>query len=292
VRAFWCAFDRIIISGEAGDLDNLTRYVEVADATAAAISQPGLLRFATYGRSWVTLLAGRLQEAERLAERALAIATEVGDPDGLLVYGVQLGCIRWHQGRVPEILDAFEQVASEQDGTLSLLPAIALLSAESDRLDRARELLAMGRAGGFAHPFDSLLLNDLCCWAEAATFTEDVESAAMIYEQLAPWHHLVVSTGANTLGAVSQFLGQLARVMGRQESARAHLFEALELHQGLGAPFHVARTRLEWGRSLSADGTPASREAAREQLTEALRVARRHGCAAVERRAMEALARL
>jgi hypothetical protein len=58
----------------------------------------------------------------------------------------------------------------------------------------------------------------------------------------------------------------------------------------VGAPFHLARTKLEWALMLRSRAAPGDRERASELLEHVLSISREYGGAGVERRALEALA--
>ena len=114
----------------------------------------------------------------------------------------------------------------------------------------------------------------------------------MLYERLAPWPDQVVSSGIAIYGAVAHYLGHLAAVLGRYDTAEAHFAKAQAIHEQLQAPFHLARTHLEWGRMLLARAQPDDRDAARAHLESARDLAHRYGCALVEQRATELLRQL
>ena len=55
------------------------------------------------------LLRGDLAAAERFAERAFQIGQEAGEPDAILIYGIQLSFVIRAQGRGQEIIAMIEQ---------------------------------------------------------------------------------------------------------------------------------------------------------------------------------------
>ena len=108
-----------------------------------------------------------------------------------------------------------------------------------------------------------------------------------------PWPDQVACIGPPYVyGAVAHYLGHLATVLGRYDTAETHFTQALAMHERLEAPFHIARTHLEWGRMLIARGQPDDERDATEHLHIALDLAQRYGCALVERRAGELLGQL
>jgi hypothetical protein len=146
---------------------------------------------------------------------------------------------------------------------------------------RARELVAFGMAGGFDPPWDIDWLVTMAMWSDAVVRLRDVDAAALIYERLAPWHGQVVMVPSMVDSCVAHYLGALAAVLGEGGRAREHFSEALTIHIALRAPFHVARTQLEWARTLLTEGGHGDAEHAGAMLKEAGSTARGRGYALV-----------
>jgi hypothetical protein len=128
-------------------------------------------------------------------------------------------------------------------------------------------------------------------WAETAAWLGDTSSAALLYERLSPFETRGVITSATFTGTVGMYLARLAAVLGRHDDALAHFERADHQLRALRAPFAQARNQVEWARLLSSTRTANDRRHARELLAEATATAATHGCAGIERRAVD-LARL
>ncbi|MGH8972578.1 MAG: hypothetical protein ACRD0C_05180 [Acidimicrobiia bacterium] len=87
-------------------------------------------------------------------------------------------------------------------------------------------------------------------------------------------------------GSVAHYLGVLATTTGDFDEAAAR-FAAAAVHERIGAPTWLARTRLEWARMLLTRRRSGDGEQAREILGQALDAARDLGLRTVERRAVE-----
>ena len=61
--------------------------------------------------------------------------------------------------------------------------------------------------------------------------------------------------------------------------------DAAALHERMQAPFHAARTELEWGRLSFDDPASASTDVAVQHVERARQIAAEHHCNQVERRA-------
>jgi hypothetical protein len=79
-------------------------------------------------------------------------------------------------------------------------------------------------------------------------------------------------------------VGILATVLRRFDDADAYFASALEIHKRIEAPFHTARTQLEWARMLLTRNGPGDLDTATQLLETARKLARLSGCALVEQR--------
>lgn len=99
--------------------------------------------------------------------------------------------------------------------------------------------------------------------AVLAVLLGDAQTAAAVYDELAPWADLFVIAGADTPneGPVALALGRLAALLGRTAQARSHLMDALRAAERTHALPHVAQAHLELAR-LGGAGSGAHAEAA------------------------------
>lgn len=120
----------------------------------------------------------------------------------------------------------------------------------------------------------------------------DTGGAARLLELIAPYADQIASHPGVWLGSFSHHAGQLAATLQRWPEADAYFAAAGATHERIGATTWLARTRLEWARSLLAGGNAADRERAKHLLHQALATARHSGMRNVERRADNLLATL
>lgn len=279
----WRAVARV----EAGDLAGARADAARATELAEALGQPTTRWLATGARASLAAIAGRLPDAERLAGEALGDATASSQPDGRLFYALALAGVRFEQGRLAELRVPLAETAARSPGVAALRGAIALACASADE-PRARALLEVAIAGLDELPRDPTWLSALALFALTAHELGDARAAAALYERMAPWAGQIVFAGMAAWMAVDHHLGVLAGLLGRPADARAHLDAAATLHERIGAPVWLARTRVE--QALAARDAVDGGEW-RASLEEARDVAERHGAEVVERRAEEALAR-
>ena len=112
--------------------------------------------------------------------------------------------------------------------------------------------------------------------ARMSVLLDDLDTAAVVYEQLLPFARLQAVGSGDTpnYGPVSLHLGRLALLLGRAEQARSQLTAALRAAAGIHALPYVAMAHLELAR-LS--GFPSTEAAAHEEA--ARRMAARLGMA-------------
>jgi hypothetical protein len=278
----WLLYDL----AEAGELEEARRRQAELDLLADELQQP-LYRHAslTWRCVWAAL-AGRFQEAERIARESVRLAEHAGAPDAQAHFTAQLVGVRREQGRLHELLPELERLASAEPAASawrSILPLAYL-----DAGDRTRAQAAYDRAlgGGTATiPRTMLWLTAMSSLAEAAAQLRDPDGGAQLYAELEPYaDRLVQWSFTGNAGSVHRLLGRTAAVSGWHDRARAHFEAAVGRHSAMGAAALLARTRCDYGELLL-HGTRAERPHARELLREASVTARRLGMAGIAARA-------
>jgi class 3 adenylate cyclase/tetratricopeptide (TPR) repeat protein len=280
---FWASTWGFMTSVLVADLAAAAPLIASSTRVAGDLGQPFMLWTATFGRSHLSRIHGRLEEAEALSLAAFELARAAGLPDAFRMFGIQLFWIRFDQGRLEEVVDLFGKALSRQRVPPLTLAAYCLALCELGRRDEARPLFDELAGGGFAIPFAWIFGATML--AEVAAALGDDDHGAILYDRLLPHHALLATNGATTTGPVAHYLGLLAAALGRHTEAEAHFAEALGLEERIGAPAWLARTRLECAQWLLARGRPGDAEGARDLLARSLTGARELGLRAVERRA-------
>jgi tetratricopeptide (TPR) repeat protein len=235
---------------------------------------------------------GDSARAEALANEAFAIGNDTGQPDTLAIYGIQLSHVRWYQGRYGEMADMLVAIAADNPDIPTIRSAAARSLIAAGRDGEAQALLESEMSSGLSAFEDFLLPVYLDGWARVASHLIHREGATVLYPRLARWPNLVVFGGPATTGVVAHDLGTLATVLGRYEEAEGHFANALRIHENLTAPFHIAQTRLEWGRMLLSRKGVGDLARARTILGESFDLAHTYGYAGLERQAGEELSTL
>ena len=271
---------------ETGDVASARFHGDAAVAVADDLGQPTFRWMAGWTHVGQLLLAGRLEEAERVAREAFEIAAGGGQADVAIVYAAQRYMIRSEQGRLDEIEAEF---SARVEDVVELLPGasawVALLHCEAGRLNRAHEALAPIIDRSYDLPEDVLWLGLSQVTAEVVHYLDDRAAAAVLLDRLGPYARLFSNIAGMSVGYTVYFLGLLETTLGRLDAGIAHFADAAEVYERVGAPAFLARTQVAWARSLLARRSPGDAEQAHTLLTEAVTVAREHGFVSVERRA-------
>jgi hypothetical protein len=225
--------------------------------------------------TFMALLDGEIDEGERLAEAALNVGLETGQPDAFLIYGIQLVNVRTAQGRFGELVPMLEDMVRDHPDRSSYRALLAESCAEAGDLDRCRSLLAVDREAGFVTTEDYGWLNNHMRWAKAAVAVRDLETAASMRSRMTPYRDRVVFIGLTVRPVAGHYIARVEHLLGDLDDADASFARAYQLHQRLRAPQFVARTEVRWAQMLVDRNRHGDHGRARE-LAESARAASVH----------------
>ncbi len=289
---YFTASERASHAGRAGDIDELSRCLEIARCLAERLDEPTLKWNDRAMRATAALIAGDTDRAEQLATEGFQIGAGSGNPDAAAAFAIQRMAVSFQRGTMGDLISLIEEAAAQNPGIPAFTAALALAHAEGNRADGARHLLEEFAATDFDLPADMLWLIGMVHYAEAAVACRDPGYAAALLDRLAPWADQLSFDDIISEGPVSHYVGELVAVLGRYDDADAYFSRAAAFNERANATFFGARTNLSWGRMLAERNAPGDAEKARDLLTKAQTSAAAQGYANVERRAAEALQRL
>ena len=269
---------------ESGDRDAVEAQVEAFTAGAQELRQPLYLWHSLVWRATLTLLDGRLAEAESFAAEALAAGGHAESVTSAQYYAAQLMSIRQEQGRMQEL----EPAAGEFVRAFPTVPAwragLAWLLFETGQVEEARRELDLIAARRFDDiPQDGNWMVAITVLGELCAALGDADRAARLYRLLLPYRdaNVVIGFGALCQGCAARSLGVLASCVGLREAARDHFERALTRNASLRAPVCLARTQLDYAASLAGGARAA------ELIDAAARTARELDLPSIARRARE-----
>jgi tetratricopeptide (TPR) repeat protein len=220
----------------------------------------------------LAIRAGRLDEAESLAEECARSGAAAGDIDYEWWPGAQLVTIRWYQGRLAELLPMLhERVHSPALSPVdnSAVAALAVAAAlHGDRRTAVSSLAALRGSNLASLPRSSSWLVTINGVVEAAYLLRDADLAAQAYDLLRPHAHLpmVGGLGVTCFGATEQALGIASLALGQLDRAIDHLRAAVQLNQALGHWPAVVSGRQRLAQVLTLRGRRGDEDAAEREL--------------------------
>jgi tetratricopeptide (TPR) repeat protein len=268
---------------EVGCPDRMDEAVDAVAEVLAQVGEPWDRLMVPVVQGCLAMVRGQLERAETHAKEVLRIGTDSGQPDVQEMYAELIYMIRWQQGRLGEILPRLREVAAGFEDLPAYTAGFACAEALSGDAERARRLLRAAAENGFEAFYGISWLGRTCQWAEVAVEVGDVDAAAALYAELAPWKHLFAMSGPLPLHAVSLALARLASLRGDADTATRHYADAMRIHELVRSPFGIAQTALHWGRLL----LHSNPNRARMLLGTATDLAHRYGFRDIARRARD-----
>jgi hypothetical protein len=255
----WLLYDLV----ELGELEEARRRHAELERLAVALQQP-LYRHSSLAWSCVwAALAGRFEEAERLAVSSVRLAEHARAPDARMHLTAQLLAVRREQARLDELLPAIERYASDEPAAAawrSVLPLAYLDAGDRSRAQAAFDQIVSREMK--TTPRTMFSLTAMSALGEAAAELGDAERSAQLFAALEPYaDRLIQWSFTGSAGSVHRVLGRTAAAAGWYDRARTHFEAALDRHEALDAEPLLARTRCDYGEFLLQGPRPDRRRA-------------------------------
>jgi DNA-binding SARP family transcriptional activator/tetratricopeptide (TPR) repeat protein len=237
---------------ELGDMPAWREEVARHGRLAEALRLPAFRWYTPLWAAVEAMLAGRYDDAERLASAAEEAGLRAGDRNAELFTGMVRFCGQLQREAFEELpLDFLEDKIANSPAGPAYRGSYAWVLAARGETRRARDELDAAMA--VPHAFDANWLSLQAECAEAATLLEEPTHAATLYERLAPYAGRPATAGraAWSHGAVDRSLGSLAAVLGRRLDAVRHLEDAIRINDALGCTVwsrHAERNLASLGR--------------------------------------------
>ena len=265
---------------ETGDRARLGEIVADQHRTVHSLAEPGFLRHDVWFRAMVAAVDGNIELAESLADEGLVASGIAHDPDGPIVWGGQLGVVRWMQGRINELEPLYRDMASSSPEPV-WAAVLAWLWARNGMVAAADGQLERVRAAVLADaPRDRNWLLAAVTAGEATALAGPPDEVDGYIELLNPYaDHLVpIAMGIS-------FWGTVARPLAMLHLSRGDVADAVALHERaivstarFGALPWLVESQLDLADVLLRHvATPVAQERARELVGEADTAAQRLG---------------
>jgi tetratricopeptide (TPR) repeat protein len=286
----WAMFRRWGPLLEVGAFDEADRLQINMERLADELGQSFVQSLVAFTRANRFLTAGSLDDAEEASRAGLILGEHGGQPDASTFFTVQLFVIRYEQGRMDDDLGTYLAAAAEGLPIPIFQLMLALHHCEQGRSDDAASGFNAVVARGLRNmPRDNSWSPTMALAVAVCASLKDTDQAAALYEILAPYDDLNLAHTLMWFGAVTHYLGILDVTLGRFDDAAVRFAAAATTHEGLGTPCSLARTRLEWARTLLTRRKAGDAERAGVLLGQALDTARKLRLGGVERQAVALL---
>ncbi|GIJ54861.1 hypothetical protein [Virgisporangium aurantiacum] len=222
------------------------------------------------------LRAGRFDDAEAAATACARRGHEAGDVDATGWFGAQLVAIRWYQGRLGDLRPMLDDLV--HSSTLSAVDnacfaAQAVAAALTGDPAAGSDALARLRGRDLADlPRSSSWLGTMVGAAEAAYLLGDADTAATVYDLLAPFadRPAVTGLGVACYGSVHHALGTAALTTaglttGAADRAVTHFAAAVAANRALGHRPATVHSRWRHATALTLRGGPDDYALARRE---------------------------
>lgn len=256
ILAYWGHHWRAIDLLEAGDIGALDRELEAQRCLAEELRTPSYLWNSLRLRATRAIMTGDFEAGERLATEAFEIGGRIDPVDAHAMYITQLWNIRLWQGRLDELVAAWEHYCTYYRAIPAWRARLAWLYAELGRDNEARQVIeSLATHGAAAVPREMHWLSAMAFLAEACSRVRDATHAAAIYDLLKPYAEYNVRSGGYPVslacfGSASRPLGLLAATLGRWDVAATHFEDAIAMNTRMQAWPWVAHTQLAYAAML------------------------------------------
>ncbi|MGZ4712127.1 MAG: ATP-binding protein [Acidimicrobiia bacterium] len=259
-----------------GDRDAADADLVAIEELAQRLRQPVFERRARVLRAAMTLLSGRLDEAEAQIAALAAFQQVRGLEDvgsGALNYRLY-----FERGRLADIEPLVAAMVETQPQIPAWRVALSGIYTSTDDLDRARIHVEALAADDWAMvPRNNLWQVTIAGAARTAALSGALDIAARALDLMLPFRHTVTCTGQSFEQPVALSLGTAAATLGAPDLADELFAEALDLSQRVRAPTFVAATQVAWAEALAARDDPGDAERARELAIASLAAAEELG---------------
>ena len=228
LHASWATCDRAGVDAELAAVGEL----------AQELRQPTHLWSACASSAALTLMEGRLVDAEALIEQARELGERAQSWNAGVSHTLATFVLRRAQGRLGEIVGVCARAVDRYPALWRFRCALADVHAQLGRRDEARRLLDRLLSGHLDHDYvDAEWLFSMTVLAEACAQAADADGAQYVYGVLLPFDGFYAEAPLEApFGSVARALGILAAATGRLDDGVRHLTDAIATEERMGAP--------------------------------------------------------
>ena len=270
--------DRIVDLLELGEIEAADAEIAAHTRLAEELRDPVHLWHDALWKAMRALLDGHFEEAEQLADRAVAMGAPIRGRTAEQYHWMQTFWIRREQLRLDELEPT--QWSSVHVALPTWRLGLAFISSELGREGDARRELDQVEPDDLVRGRKDLnWLLTAAQLSEVCAYLDDRDRAEQLYELLLPYASrcLIAGRGVICLGSMAQRLGLLCATMSRWAEGEAHFEAALDRNARIGARPWLAHTQRQYAGMLLTRDQGDDREKAADLLAQAVEIGRELG---------------
>ncbi len=232
-----------------------------------------------HARAMIAILDGEFELAETYANEAVKIGRQSHGEHVEGVFGVQMFTIRREQNRLHEVAPVIKRLMSESPEDVTWKPGFGVIAADLGYKKPAERILNELAETGFLLSPDAMYSTTLAYLADICLAVEHLDHAAAIYNLLAPYEDLTITTGATTvcLGSGARRLGSLAALMGEWDTSEKMFEKAIKIDTAMASPPWIAHSKAAYASSLRQRGLKQDAKRTFHLEAESLAIAQNFG---------------
>jgi class 3 adenylate cyclase/tetratricopeptide (TPR) repeat protein len=245
---------------ESGDIEGFRRHRRLAQQVSDSVRQARMQSYDRHMEADEAIFTGDLERGERLVEEGSRLGREAGahDRNIAITIAAQILVLRWHQGRIGELIPLLDDMMQTSDPAWQ--GALALALAESGRLPEAEPHFAAMTENDFAGVTNEVsfrvVLGGLARIAPALAAPPGVVEALRSRVEAWSGHFTGVPSWMH-MDCVDAVLAGCAEMLGEHDEADRLFTKAVELCERAGARPLLARSHLDRARVLAGRGDPS-----------------------------------
>ncbi|MFG1707053.1 AAA family ATPase [Nonomuraea sp. M3C6] len=291
IAALWGHTWRIDAAFQLGAIQTVSSELVELEGLADRVGWPLARWHLLRGHASLALLAGRFDEAERLAESFRKIADRTQDLSAQGAFFVFHSLLWRRTGRPGDIREVLASLPESYVALAERIPVLmsvsAMLHLDGGDRDHAAVLFEGLRASIDGLPVNQRWTMIVTSTGELAAAFGDRDTAALCYRLLLPYGGYYDNQAAGCNGAVARTLGTLAAATDRLDDADRHFSTAATMERRIAALPHRALAQLAHAQALMSRGASGDRARALDLAEQAALTARRLGMAPAARAAAQ-----
>lgn len=220
-------------------------------------------------------MAGRISDADRLADESYELGRQAQARDAETVYWAQVVALRRREHRLADFVSTVQSASEQLPALMAWRTVLPLAHLAAGKLTEAVQEFEWLADDNFSRvPEDMFWFTSVCVLAETCALIRDPTRARELYRMLLPYKDRNVQvTRAACWGSCERFLGLLAGALEDWEAASGHYESAIAKNAAGGIDGAVSLVKRDYAEMLVARHAGGDLDMATELYGDALQAA-------------------